>query len=64
MLERALEGLDKDRLDLDLTLAPPAVFVDLSRIASAVSNLVRNALQATTGDERVSVRVVRLRQRA
>ena len=57
VLERALEGLDKDRLDLDLTLTPPAVFVDLSRIASAVSNLVRNALQATTGDERVSVRV-------
>jgi two-component system, NtrC family, sensor histidine kinase HydH len=57
LFEHALRDVASQRVDLDLTDAPPSLHVDKVRISSAISNLVRNALQATTSNERVHVRV-------
>jgi two-component system sensor histidine kinase HydH len=55
-VERALAGLPRERIVLELTGAPPSLFVDETRLGAALANLVRNALQASTDPVVVSVR--------
>ncbi len=56
LVERSLAGLDRERVAVDLTAAPAALQVDPSRVAAALGNLVRNALQAG-GDGPVALHV-------
>jgi two-component system sensor histidine kinase HydH len=57
LLDAALEHLPKERVELDLRDAPLQLYVDQDRMLRAVHNLVQNALQATAGDEPVTLRV-------
>ncbi len=57
LLERALHGLPRERIDVDLAGAPATLSVDVSRLAVALGNLVRNALQETGEGARVHLRV-------
>jgi two-component system sensor histidine kinase HydH len=49
LVERALAGLSRHRVEVDLAEAPREVRVDVSRLAAALGNLVRNGLQASEG---------------
>lgn len=55
LVDRALEDLAKDRVEVDLQAAPSAVEVDPGRLSRAIHNLVDNALQAS--DEPVELRI-------
>ena len=57
LLERALTGLPRERVDVDATGAPASLSVDVPRLAVALGNLVRNALQETSERGGVHVRV-------
>jgi two-component system, NtrC family, sensor histidine kinase HydH len=57
LLARTMDGLPDERIALDLTGAPETLWVDESRMATALGNLIRNALQSTSNDTRVEVRV-------
>lgn len=47
LVDRALDGLVVDRVQVDLEAAPASIEVDAGRLARAVHNLVDNALQAS-----------------
>jgi len=57
LVEAALEHLPKERVQVHLDGAPPALSVDRERMVRALHNLVQNALQATDGQEPVELRV-------
>jgi len=58
LLDRALEGTPEGRVDVEVTDAPPSMYVDEARIGGALANLVRNALQATPKDARVCISIM------
>lgn len=55
LVDHALVGLDRARVDVDVERAPKSVRVDGERLARAVHNLIDNALQAST--ERVELAI-------
>jgi two-component system sensor histidine kinase HydH len=57
LVDRAIEGMPRERIVVDAADAPPTLWVDEARLAAAVGNLVRNALQSTDGAEAVHVKV-------
>jgi two-component system sensor histidine kinase HydH len=57
LVRRALEHLPQDGVKVDLDHAPTEMWVDEARVVRAVSNLVANAQEATSGDEPVEVTV-------
>jgi two-component system sensor histidine kinase HydH len=58
LMDRALASLSKERVRVDLAVAPAALQVDADRMSLAVRNLVQNAVQATPdGAEPVEVRI-------
>ena len=57
LIGRALDHLDETRVDVAIEGAPAALRVDEARFSRAIHNIVDNALQATSGKERVDVRV-------
>jgi two-component system, NtrC family, sensor histidine kinase HydH len=59
LLGRALRDLPADRIVLDLSAAPPWLFVDEARLSVAIGNLVRNALQVASADGCVAIVVAR-----
>ena len=64
LVSRTLEHLAAERVNVDLSAAPDALFVDEARLARALHNLVDNALQATSGSEAIELRVGRERSDA
>jgi len=58
IIERALSGLPTERVHVDVSGAPEAMYVDGDRTALALRNLVQNAVQATVNaGEPVDVRI-------
>lgn len=57
LVERSVAALDPQRVQVDLTEAPAKLWVDGARIAVALGNLVRNALQSSDAAAPVQVRV-------
>jgi two-component system sensor histidine kinase HydH len=57
LVARATLGLPEGRVDVDLSRAPAIVQVDEARLAAALGNLVRNAVQSSPEGGRVRVRV-------
>jgi two-component system sensor histidine kinase HydH len=57
LVDRALDGLERGRVDVDLGQAPAEIVAHRERLSAAIGNLVRNALQSSGDAERVSVRV-------
>jgi signal transduction histidine kinase len=58
LAESALAGLPKDRVRVDLSRAPEALYVDAERMSLALRNLVENGVQATVAEaEPVEVRI-------
>ena len=56
LVERALTGLPRDRVRVDLSHAPKGLHVDTERASLALRNLVENAVQATpAGSQPVEV---------
>ncbi len=55
LLEQALVGHPRGRISVDLSAAPPSLWVDQVRLGAALNNLVRNALQASTGMVRIEM---------
>jgi len=58
LVDRALLTLPKDRVRIDLSLAPETLHVDAERTRLAIRNLVRNAVQASEdAAEPVEIRI-------
>ncbi len=57
LVDRALEGTPRERVAIDLEGAPPVLSVDEARLAAAIANLVRNAIQSSPAEASVAVRV-------
>jgi two-component system, NtrC family, sensor histidine kinase HydH len=58
LADRALVGLPKERVHVDLSHAPETLHVDTERASLAVRNLLENAVQATPAEaEQVEVRI-------
>jgi two-component system, NtrC family, sensor histidine kinase HydH len=57
LLKRALHTLPGERIRIEDADAPELLWVDEARIALALGNLVRNALQAVEAQEPVEVRI-------
>jgi two-component system sensor histidine kinase HydH len=63
LVDRAIEGMPRERIVVDAADAPPTLWVDEARLAAAVGNLVRNALQSTDGAARGGGALVEVRDR-
>jgi two-component system sensor histidine kinase HydH len=51
LVDRALADVAEERVKVDLTKAPEALFVDPARLARCIQNLVQNALEADPDGE-------------
>ena len=56
LVESAADDLERERIDIETSEAPPAWALDSSRIRQVLTNLIDNALQAAP-DQHVNVRV-------
>jgi two-component system sensor histidine kinase HydH len=57
LLERALVNMPRARILIEDESRLDALYVDPARLSAALGNLVQNALQATSGEEAVVVRL-------
>jgi two-component system sensor histidine kinase HydH len=57
LIARALAGLPGERVQLALSEAPEALWVDVGLLAGAIANLLQNALQASQPSEAIGVRM-------
>lgn len=57
LVDRAIEGLARSRVDIRMSDAPERVLVDADRLARALHNVVDNALQATSDGEPIELSI-------